>query len=295
MIGALMKIKRVTMSILVIPALLVLAACGNSETGSTLQVDDNEEVKVSSIEGEVYYRERMMLPPGAELTVEFQDISRSDAMATVIATVMQPATTAPPYAFAIAYDPTEIDPRMRYALRATIALGDRLMFTSTEYIDPFAPGPIKILVQRVAEPVDKAAPVPAPAAPESKPASGGSAASDDAGLALWTLTHLAGEPAPKGAGGSPVELSMNPADGTAAGFSGCNRFTGSFSSDGRSANGTQINFGPLATTMRACAQGEELERAFLGMLDGVDAYRITGATLELLQGDQVVATFTLRG
>ncbi len=111
---------------------------------------------MSRIEGEVFYRERMMLPPGAEVEVQLQDISRADALATVMATVIQRPESGPPYPFAIEYDPGTIDPRMRYALRATISLGDKLLFTSTEYIDPFAGNPLKIMVQRVAEPVDRA-------------------------------------------------------------------------------------------------------------------------------------------
>ena len=34
--------------------------------------------------------------------------------------------------------PGHTAPHMRYSLRATISIGEKLMITSTEYIDPFA-------------------------------------------------------------------------------------------------------------------------------------------------------------
>jgi len=92
-----------------------------------------------------------MLPPGSEIEVQLQDISRADAMATVMASVMLDAEGGPPYDFAIDYDPARVDPRMRYALRATISRGERLLFTTTDYIDPFAGGDVEVLVRRVAE------------------------------------------------------------------------------------------------------------------------------------------------
>jgi putative lipoprotein len=55
----------------------------------------------------------------------------------------------PPFAFAIDYDPNRIDERRRYALRASITLDGNLMFTTTEYTDPFQPGPIEMTVERV--------------------------------------------------------------------------------------------------------------------------------------------------
>ena len=125
-------------------ALLVLslAACDPGRGSGPLGV----------IEGQVFYRERMMLPPGAELEVQLQDISRADAMATVIASVHITPEGGPPYPFAIEYDVGRIDPGMTYGLRATISAGGQLLFTTTDYNNPFADGPLDILVRRVAEP-----------------------------------------------------------------------------------------------------------------------------------------------
>jgi putative lipoprotein len=127
---------------------LALAAC-NSELEEGMVAEDTK----ARIEGSVIYRERMMLPPEAQIEVQFQDISQADAMASVLATVQLTSRGGPPYAFAIDYDPGRIDKRRRYALRASISVGDSLMFTSTDYIDAFSGNPVEILVRRVAEPV----------------------------------------------------------------------------------------------------------------------------------------------
>lgn len=103
----------------------------------------------AKIQGAVVYRERMMLPPGAEVKVQLEDISRADALAEVLAVVTMTPQGGPPYAFAIDYDANRIDERHRYALRASITLDGNLMFTTTEYTDPFQPGPIEMMVERV--------------------------------------------------------------------------------------------------------------------------------------------------
>ena len=130
---------------------LLVAGCGGerpaAEGGST------EEGGVATIEGSVTYRERIMLPPGFDLVVELQDVSRADALATTLSSVTLQPEGGPPYPFSLEYDAAAIDPRMRYALRATLSREGRLLFTTNEYIDPFAGNPLEIVVQRVAEPV----------------------------------------------------------------------------------------------------------------------------------------------
>ena len=104
---------------------------------------------MSRIEGSVFYRERMLLPPGSQVEVQLEDISRADAPAEVLASVLITPEGGPPYPFAIDYAAPQIDQRMRYALRARIEHEGRLLFTNTEYIDPFGGNPVEILVQRI--------------------------------------------------------------------------------------------------------------------------------------------------
>ena len=227
---------------------------------------------IALVEGTVVYRERMMLPPGAEVEVQLQDISRADAMATILAEVRLTPQGGPPYPFSIEYEPTTIDPRRTYALRATISARERLLFSSTEYIDPFAGNPVEVLVQRVAEPVQA-------------PATG---LTDQ----HWLLESLGGEPAPPGMEGKPVYLEFDAKEQRAGGFSGCNRYSGSYSLEGGTAGpGGSLAFGMMMGTLMACESIGDLEQRYLGMLGSVTGYRLAGDRLDLLAGSDVVASF----
>ena len=248
-----------------------LAACGNDHNGQAGNALDQEENGMARLEGSVLYRERMMLRPGTQVQVQLEDVSKADAPATVIARVTLTPEGAPPYPFALEYDQGQIDRRGRYGLRATISSGDRLLFTSTEYIDAFAGPPVEIMVQRVPERVDAAR----------------------SGLegTRWVLQTLGGEQAGTGAGGNPVDIEFIAEGMRAAGFSGCNRYTGSYGREGVSQHGSPLQLGPMAATRMACAEGMELEQSYLQMLDTVDTFRLDGETLSLLAGPDVVATF----
>ena len=123
------------------------------------------------VTGTVTYRERITLPPTARVIVELQDVSRADAPATIIATqTIDPAGKAPPYPFEPTYDPSKIEERNSYTVRATIRDGDKLLFTSTQAYPVITRGNptsgIDIVVQQVGG-------TPAPATPKTMPATGG--------------------------------------------------------------------------------------------------------------------------
>ena len=245
-----------------------LAACeGEQEAG----MSGGAAVQMAQIEGSVVYRERMLLPPGVEVEVQLEDVSRPDAMATVLTSVRWTPEGSVPYPFVLEYDPADIDPRRTYALRATIKEGDRLLFTTTDYIAPFTGNPVEILVSQV----------PSVSHPEGTPLEG----------TVWILETLAGEPAPVGAGGKPVDIQFTPEGQVAAGFSGCNRYSGGYKRDGAAQHGSPLKLGPVAGTMMACTDGDELERGYLQMLEQVTAFRLEGNTLWLLAGPEVLATF----
>lgn len=70
------------------------------------------------------------------------------------------------------------------------------------------------------------------------------------------------------------------------GMTGCNNFTGGYSTDGNA-----INFAEnMAVTKKMCAHGLEGEQAFLESLKRIDRFAISddGRTLNLLQGDVAV-------
>jgi putative lipoprotein len=248
----------------------VLGACGGERSGDG-SAGDSGGGSMARIEGSVLYRERMMLPPGAEVEVQLQDISKADAMATVMASVHITPEGGPPYPFAIEYDPATIDSRMRYALRATITHGDSLMFASTDYIDAFGGNPVEVLVRRMVEPVK-----------HSGPQLTGQA---------WELQTLLGEAAPRGAGDKVLTIEFQAQELQVGGFSGCNRYSGSYSLDGAMEHGSALQFGLMASTMMACADSGDLEQTYLQMLGKVSAYRLAGDTLSLLSGPDILATY----
>lgn len=122
--------------------MMAVLSCQRDNDGKSAQA-------LAQIEGTVFYRERIALPPHAVVEVQLEDVSRPDAPATVMAVVTLNAKQGPPYAFSIDYRPDQIDSRMTYALRATIRVDDKLRFINTEYIDPFSGNPVEVLVRGV--------------------------------------------------------------------------------------------------------------------------------------------------
>lgn len=93
--------------------------------GGPIQTQDNV------VSGTVTYRQRSALPPTAVLTVSLLDVSRADAPSTQIAQErIETAGKQVPFTFGFAYDRARIQERNRYAVRAEIRDGERLLFTT---------------------------------------------------------------------------------------------------------------------------------------------------------------------
>lgn len=106
--------------------------------------------KGAIITGVVYYRERMAVPPEAEVRVSLEDVSLADTAAVRIAETRFQARGGPPYAFALGYDPSKIESHRLYTLRASIRLGEKLLFASMEHVDAFdSTTSVEIQVRRV--------------------------------------------------------------------------------------------------------------------------------------------------
>ena len=102
-------------------ATLPLAAC------ATLMPPSEEPVSVT---GNITYRERMALPPTAQVEVTLADVSLMDAPSKTIA---QQSFTADgrqvPFAFSLTVDERRLDPRHSYAVAARITDAEgKLMF-----------------------------------------------------------------------------------------------------------------------------------------------------------------------
>jgi putative lipoprotein len=104
----------------------------------------------ASLDGEVFYLQRIALPPSATLSVSLQDVSLMDAPAVTLASQTGPVKGNVPLPFHLTYDPAQVKPGHRYALSARITLDGQLLFINTEQhgvaLDGNDPQPLRIKV-----------------------------------------------------------------------------------------------------------------------------------------------------
>ena len=94
----------------------------------------------------------------------------------------------------------------------------------------------------------------------------------------WALVRMEGESLTLARAPS---LRIDKAASQAAGFSGCNRYSGSVTlGEG------VMRFGPLIGTRMACVEGMDVEQRYLKLLAQTDRYRIDGDSLVLLSGER---------
>lgn len=104
----------------------------------------------------------------------------------------------------------------------------------------------------------------------------------------WRLRQLGSEMVDTPAGDRAVNFRLQPSNTNVVGFSGCNRMFGQYALDGAS-----LKFNGLGGTRMFCQASMELEQKYLAMFGNVAGWKITGATLDLLDASGgVVATFT---
>jgi len=100
----------------------------------------------------VFYRERIAMPPNAALIVTLADVSRADAPAETVASrrIEEPGNV--PIDVELTYDPSIIDERFTYAVRATIEVDGEMWWTSTQahhVLTRGAPDHVEVMVSRV--------------------------------------------------------------------------------------------------------------------------------------------------
>jgi putative lipoprotein len=108
-----------TLSLLLMTGLL--AACSSTSSGDR-----------ASLDGEVFYLQRIALPPTAQVTVSLQDVSLADAPAVDLAQQQLKLGRQVPLAFHLDYDRNQVQTGHAYALSARIEDNGRLLFITTE-------------------------------------------------------------------------------------------------------------------------------------------------------------------
>lgn len=107
----------------------------------------------TTLEGEVFYMQRIALPLGAHLSVRLEDVSLADASSVTLASQAGPVEGNVPLPFSLSYDPEQIMPGHSYAVSARIELDGELLFINTEHhgvtLDGQDPQPLRIKVDPV--------------------------------------------------------------------------------------------------------------------------------------------------
>jgi len=120
----------------------LLAACSS-----------NTPAPKATLDGEVFYLQRISLLPAATLDVRLQDVSLADAPAVTLARQSGPVKGQVPLPFHLQYDPAQVKPGHRYAVSARIELDGKLLFISTEHhgvqLDGKDPQPLRIKLDQV--------------------------------------------------------------------------------------------------------------------------------------------------
>jgi len=96
----------------------------------------------------------------------------------------------------------------------------------------------------------------------------------------WKLTLLGETPVAAASGQREPQLILNSDSRRVSGWDGCNQIVGSYELSGK-----HLTFGQMASTLMACAEGTDTEKALLKALAQVRAWKIEGEELELLDGD----------
>jgi len=99
----------------------VLAACAHAP--------DNLP---GSVDGEVFYLQRMALPPAATVKVTLQDVTLADAPAQILASQNGPIKGQVPLPFHLTYDQKQVQPGHTYSVSARIEVDGKLLMISTE-------------------------------------------------------------------------------------------------------------------------------------------------------------------
>ena len=97
--------------------------------------------QAGSLSGTAAYRERIALPPDAVFEAVLIDAAIADAPARELGRVLLHPAGQPPFRFTIPYRDGDVTPAGRYAVRATVRQGERLLFTTDTFTPVLRGGP----------------------------------------------------------------------------------------------------------------------------------------------------------
>ena len=163
-------------------------------------------------------------------------------------------------------------------------LDEKLLFTSTEQLDPFkTPSDnhhIALTMVQRSQPKVNHQPETGLAVVSVNPLA-------ELTNTYWKLTQVVGKAIVMSEKQSKEAYLQLQADGKTKGFSGCNMFNGSYQQ-----KGNDLSFGPMMSTKKACMAGMDTEASFMSVLAQVKYYSIHKETLSILNDKkQKIAEF----
>lgn len=239
--------KRAFLIVFIIISSLLFVDC---QGGKTKKSKSNKSLDIS-----VYYRERIMLPHGSELTVSLADVSKMDVAAEFISSYTEVLEGAPPFEISLNYDSKKLNKKGRYVVRAVIKNNKQLLFTSTEHIEAFEnsnDNRIEVMVRSI----------------EKGPAklSQGNVPLENT---YWKLISLNDNPVNIGSDEKALYIQFLDEESRVAGYSGCNNYAGGYELQKDS-----LSFGMMMSTKKMCVETMDLEQEYLLMLSNTIEYSI---------------------
>lgn len=220
------------------------------------------------IDGSVNSPARSVLPDDVTLTIELLDVSKADAKVERLARLSLPGGGRQfPLVFELPYYRADIQASHRYSVRAMLtSSGGELLYTTAQHAAVLTQGAgkqVQLVLQQI------------------QPASNAALENTH-----WKLDAV---------GARPTQVQPNEReaylllfDGRVSGSSGCNKLMGSYTQHAPS----ELHIGSLSMTRMACLPGVmEQEAALIAVYARATRYRITGDTLDLMDGDTVLARF----
>ena len=213
--------------------------------------------QVKHLDGTLFFRERIMLPP--EVNVGVRLLTKEGAIAGQNASTLSGRAELK---FRVCFLASDLEDNA--ALEASIFYGKEPLFTTPAGTKISLDGRPSVLLHHAV-----------PSHAQELPLKG----------TYWRLKELDGKPVESFAGQPEAHLILSE-KGEAAGSDGCNNFfMGWEESDGN------ISFTPGGSTLRLCPEGEEQTQKMLQLFPLVNEWKISDGKLELCTEDSVAAIF----
>ncbi|MEP1125806.1 MAG: YbaY family lipoprotein [Ilumatobacter sp.] len=251
----------------------------DSTTGDSTPTTPAEDQTMTTISGELTYRQRIALIPGGTATVTVSDVSLQDVAAPVIAEVeIELEDRQVPIPFDLEFDATGLDPRGVYSVRATITGPEGDLQWTTDTVNPIDPTRTEIDLGAIVL-------VQVTGSQDTPPGTDDTAPDPSSFVGEWNVVDIGGTPVLDDA---PATMVFD-TEGNLGGTTGCNSWGTTYSSE----DGTASIDSEIVMTLIACSGdvGAQ-ETAFLDIVNNVKNIEIVGdgTTLVVTSTDGAVLT-----